>query len=48
MAQNFNNEVLILDKAQRKDCKHIARLDDMFFTSYAFLMHIKRYDMDLR
>ena len=48
LAQNFNNEILILDKAKRKDCMHIARMDDMFFTSYAFLMHIKRYDMDLR
>lgn len=27
---------------------HIAPLRDIFFTSYAVMLHIKRYDMDLR
>ena len=48
LAQRFNYEVQILDKAGRKECKFIAPIQAMFFTPYAFMIHIKRYEMDLR
>lgn len=48
LAQQFNYEILILDKATLKECKHIVHYQDYFFTSYAFLIEIERYEMDLR
>jgi len=38
----------VLARAFERDCKHIAKLDEYAFTKYAFVMTIKRYDMDLR
>ena len=32
----------------KRHCQHIARLEGAFFTSYAVMLQIKRYDMDLR
>jgi hypothetical protein len=48
LGQQFNYEVLILQKATDEDFKHIGRLDSTWLTSYAVVFNITKYEKDMR
>jgi len=48
LGQQFNYEFQILEKAKDKDFKHITRLDETWLISYAAVLNITKYEMDMR
>jgi hypothetical protein len=48
LAQQFNYEYAILDKAWNQESKHIVRLRDVFLNKDCVVFEQKRYQMDLR
>ena len=48
LAQQLNYEFLIYFNSSKNECKHIVQANDIWLTTYAVVLNLQRYDIDLR